>query len=153
MPNCVVPTGADQPNVLHALTRKHAEISGKIGHARLVLRQLAVELEHIDATIRIFNPAIDIGAIRAKTVPLRDPAHKGEIARIVIDTLREADDPVTPRAITERLMEVRCLNGADRELFDVMLKRVRACLRAQRMRGMVQPVAFADRTQGWEIAE
>ena len=152
MSNSVVPVGVDQPNVLHALTRKHAEISGKIGQTRLILRQLTTELGHIDAAIRIFNPAIDIGAIKAKTIPLRDPAQRGEIARIVIDTLRDADEPVTPREITERLMEVRCQDAADRDLFNVMLKRVRACLRAQRVRGIVQATELTESTQGWEIA-
>jgi hypothetical protein len=35
MANDLIPDGAEQPNVLHALTRKRAELAGKIEHLQL----------------------------------------------------------------------------------------------------------------------
>ena len=52
-PNSIVPPGAEQPNVLHALTKKRAEIAGRIEHCQFTMRQLIAELDHVDATIRI----------------------------------------------------------------------------------------------------
>lgn len=147
----VVPMVAEQPNVLHALVRKHADLSGQIGRARAMLHHMADELDHIDAAILIFDPSIDIGTIRARSAALTHPAFKGEITRIVIDALREAEEPMTPREITQRLVEIRGLNGDDRELFDVMLKRVRSCLRFQRQRGNVQSVATSTTSRAWEV--
>jgi hypothetical protein len=61
MANELIPNDADHPNVLHALVRKRAEISGKIELCQLDLRRLIGELDHVDATIRVFNPNIDVG--------------------------------------------------------------------------------------------
>lgn len=151
--NGVVPIGVDNQQALHALTRKYGEISGKIGKARLALQKLTAELEHIDAAIRIFDPTISIRKIRAKNVSRRDPRFKGEMTRIVLDVLRDASMPPTPREITQHLMAARGLAPEDRELFDVVLKRVRACLRAQRIHGLIRPLATTGLAQGWEIVE
>lgn len=151
MTNPLIPLDAEQPNVLHALTRKRAEIAGKIEHTQLELRHLIAELDHIDAAIRIFNPTIDIRAIRSKPVPPRHAAFKGEVTRVVLDALREAKTPITSRDIAIRLMHERGLNPDDRELSIIMVKRVCACLRVQRNKGLVQPVAIYGSLQGWEV--
>lgn len=150
-PNTIIPLDADQPNVLHALTRKRAELAGLIEHNQLQLRHLIAELDHIDAAIRIFNPTIDIGSIRAKPVPPRHAAFKGEVTRIVLDSLRHADVPLTSRDIAMRLMTDRGLNQDDRELAGIMVKRVCACLRVQRMRGLIRSVDVVGNLQGWEL--
>ncbi len=152
MANEIIPFDADQPNVLHALTRKRAEVAGQIEHIQLELRRLIAELDHIDATIRIFNPSIDIGAIRSKPVPPRHAAFKGEVTRIVFQTLRDAQQPVTSRDIAMRLMTERGLNPDDRELALIMVKRVCACLRVQKKKGLVRNVPSVGTIQGWEVA-
>lgn len=152
MANEIIPFDADQPNVLHALTRKRAEVAGQIEHNQLQLRHLIAELDHLDATIRIFNPAIDVGAIRAKPVPPRHAAFKGEVTRVVFRTLREAREPVTSRDIALRLMRERGLNPDDRELSVIMVKRVCACLRVQKMKGLVRNAPSVGNLQGWEVA-
>ncbi len=151
MANELIPFDADQPNVLHALTRKRAEIAGQIEHNQLSLRHLIAELDHIDATIRIFNPAIDIEAIRSKPVPPRHAAFKGEVTRVVFNALREAKTPLTSRDIALRLMSERGLNPDDRELSVIMVKRVCACMRVQKMKGLVQIAAMLGNLQGWEL--
>lgn len=148
--NSVVPPGAEQPNVLHALTRKRAEIAGCIEHCQLDLRHLIAELDHIDAAIRIFNPAVDIGSIRSKPVPPRHAAFKGEVTRVVLDALREARSPLTSRDIALTLMKARGLNPDDRELSVIMVKRICACLRVQRKRGLIRTAAIIGNLQGWE---
>lgn len=151
MPNELIPVDADQPNVLHALTRKRAEIAGRIEHAQLELRHLIAELDHVDATIRIFNPDIDIGAIRSKPVPPRHAAFKGEVTRLVLTSLRHAEAPITSRDIALKLMVGRGLNPEDRELSVIMVKRVCACLRVQKRKGIVRNAPSAGSLQGWEL--
>jgi len=53
----------------------------------MTLRHLIAELDHIDAAVRIFNPSIDIQAIRSKPVPPRHAAFKGEVTRLVFKSL------------------------------------------------------------------
>ena len=147
----IIPKGADQPNVLHALTRKRSEIAGRIEHGQLELRRLIAELDHIDAAIRIFNPSVDIGSIRAKPVPPRHAAFKGEVTRVVLDALRDAEKPLTSRDIATLLMKGRGLDPDDRDLSVIMVKRVCACLRVQRKRGLIRTSPVAGSLQGWEV--
>lgn len=149
----VVPPGTEHPQALHALTRKYAEVAGLIGRAKAEVQRLTADLAHIEGAIRVFDPSIDVGRIRAKHMPVREPAAKGEVTGIILDTLRESLDPLTPRELTEHLMVRRGLRVEDRELFIVMLKRVRACLRTQRGRGVLRPVAKEGMTQLWEVTE
>lgn len=139
-------------HVLHALVRKRAELAGRIEHNQLELRRLIGELDHIDATIRIFDPAIDIGQIRSKPVPPRHAAFKGEVTRLVLNMLRESSSPVTSRQIAERLMLERGLDPEDRELSVVMVKRVCACLRKHRLAGTITTAPVDGRFQGWIVA-
>lgn len=148
----VVPIGADHAHTLHALTRKYGEIAGRIGLAREAVQQLTADLAHIEATIRIFDPTIDIGRIRAKHIPVREPAAQGEVTNILLDVLRESTEPLTPRELTEHLMEKRGLDIEDRDLFTIILKRVRACLRSQRNQGVLRPVGMDGPAQLWEVA-
>jgi len=152
MANELIPLDADQPNVLHALTRKRAQIAGQIEHNQLELRHLIAELDHIDATIRIFNPAIDIAAIRPKPVPPRHSAFKGEVTRIVLRSLQAAKVPMTSRDLAMILMKERGLNPGDRELALIMVKRVGQCLQSKRRRGIVRVASSVGALQAWEIA-
>ncbi|MDO9587614.1 MAG: hypothetical protein Q7J13_06735 [Brevundimonas sp.] len=151
-PNDVVPADADQPNTLHALTRKRAELAGKIEHNQLELRRLIAELDHIDAVIRIFNPDIDIGAIRSKPVPPRHSAFKGEVTRVVLKTLRESRIPLTSRDLAMVLMKERGLNPDDRDLALIMVKRFGQCLQTKRRKGLVRVASSVGALQAWEIA-
>jgi hypothetical protein len=56
----------ENEHVLGGLTRKRAEIAGQIEHTQATLRKLVIDLDAIDAAIRIFDPDADIGAIKAK---------------------------------------------------------------------------------------
>lgn len=151
MANEIIPPDAEQPNVLHALTRKRAEIAGQIEHNQLTLRRLIGELDHIDAAIRIFNPDIDIGSIPSKPVPPRHAAFKGEVTRTVFRALREAKQPLTSRDIALILMRERGLNPDDKDLSVIMVKRVCACLRVQKKKGLLRNAPVEGSLQGWEV--
>jgi hypothetical protein len=153
MANDPIPEGAERPNVLHALTRKRAQLAGQIERCQFELSRLAAELKHIDAAIRIFNPEINIGVIRSKPVRPRCRASTGEVTQIVFDLLRDADgSPVTSRDIALTLMNNRGLNPNNRELTLLMVRRVCACLRNNRKKGFVRTVPSLDDFQGWVLA-
>ena len=151
MANPIIPPDAEQPNVLHALTRKRAQIAGEIEHTQQRLRKLIIDRDNVDATIRIFNPAIDVGAIRPKPVPPRHAAFRGEVTRFIFKAFREAEGLVTSHDLTLSFMKERGLNLDDPELMVIMVKRVRACLRAQKQRGLVRSSSMVGSLQGWEL--
>jgi hypothetical protein len=82
------------PHVLTGLMAKRAEIGGKIEHLQDQLRQLVIDLDHIDASIHIFDPSIELEEIKARPVPAPHHAFRGQVTRIVIMTLRNAKKPL-----------------------------------------------------------
>ncbi len=47
-------------HVIAGLTRKRADLAGRIEHTQTALRQLIIDLDNLDATLRLFVPDIDL---------------------------------------------------------------------------------------------
>lgn len=142
----------ENEHVLSGLIRKRAELVGEIDHLTSVVQQKVIELDHLDATIRIFHPDIDLEAIRPKTVPPRHQASPGEMIRGVLTVLRESKEPLTSGDITLRLMHRRGLNTADKGLVRTVSKRVIACVRNARNKGLLRSIKEAGQPLlSWEI--
>lgn len=140
------------PHVLTGLVAKRSEIAGQIEHVQTQLRQLIIDLDNLDATIRIFRPDIDLEEIRPKPFPPRHAAFKGEIMRVVMGALRTADRPLTGPEITLQVMAERGLNTADPRLLKLVGKRVGACLRHHRGQGLLRSLKGPQHLLEWEIA-
>jgi hypothetical protein len=82
------------PHVMTGLIAKRVELAGRIEHPKAQVRQATVELDHIEASIRIFQPDIDLGALGSRPVPAINHAFKGETSRAVLETIRTAGRPV-----------------------------------------------------------
>jgi hypothetical protein len=88
-----------------------------------------IDLDSLDATIRLFAPDIDLDEIRPKPLPARNHAFRGEMSRTVLNALRQARKPLPAYEIALLFMTSRGLATADRPLLRVIHKRVgaRAC--------------------------
>jgi hypothetical protein len=73
-----------EPHVLTGLIAKRAEIAGQIEHTQDQLRQLVIDLDHIDAAIHIFDPSIELEEIKSRPVPAAHQAFRGQVTRIVL---------------------------------------------------------------------
>jgi len=128
---------SENEHVLAGLIRKRAEIAGQIEATQMQLRQLIIDIDNVDATIRLFKPDIDLQEIRPKPLPPRHTAFKGEIQRIVLTALRDTGQALTTKDITIRVMSERNLNLNDKKLVRIVSKRVGACLKHHRNKGLV----------------
>ncbi len=140
----------ENEHALSGLIRKRAEIAGQFEHYQAKARQLVIDLDNVDATIRMFEPDIDLAEIRPKPLPPRHAAYKGEVARIVLGTLRDAKRPCTTQELAMHVMAERGMNTADKRLVKTVTKRVGACLRHHRSKGVVHSKGFGQRL-AWEI--
>lgn len=127
----------ENEHVLSGLIRKRAEIAGELEAAQNRVRQLIIDIDNVDATIRIFQPDIDLDEIRPKPLPPRHAAFKGEISRAILGALRESGEALTVKDLTLRVMAARSLNTADQKLALTVQKRVGAALRHLRARGRI----------------
>lgn len=140
----------ENEHVIAGLIRKRAELAGQIEHAQTVLRQFIIDLDNLDATLRMFVPDIDLEDIKPKPLPPRNAAFKGEVSRIVFAALREKG-PMTCQQMAQYVMADRGLNTADRRLVVTLGKRVHACLRHYRSKGLVRSLKREGQHQLWEL--
>lgn len=141
-----------EPHVVTGLIAKRRELAGQIEHTQAALRQLIIDLDNLDATLRLFVPDIDLEEIKPKPLPPRHAAFQGEVVRLVLGTLRDASRPMTTQELTMHVMADRGLNTADKRLLKLMGKRVGACLRHHRLKGLI---CSAENRRGlleWEVA-
>jgi hypothetical protein len=78
--------------------RSRIGVHGQISHTRAKLQQLIIDIGHVDAAIRIFDPNYDVDGIRQK---ISTPAHRalrGDLTRASLDALRDAPGPMRPRS-------------------------------------------------------
>ncbi len=71
------------PHVVTGLIEKRAQVAGELEHHQAVTQQLLIDLDAIDATLRLFDPGIALEEIRPKPLPPRHAAYKGEVVRLV----------------------------------------------------------------------
>jgi len=139
-------------HVVSALVEKRARIAGEIENLQKLLREAVIQLDHVEATLRIFDPAIDINQIGPRRVIQVHHAHHGDITRIVLDALRTAMRPIATSNITELVMKERGVDTNDKALCNVMGKRVGACLRHMaRKRGTIRSLPGPGQQNMWEL--
>jgi hypothetical protein len=131
--------------ILTGLVKRRAEIAGEIDATQEKLRALIRDLEHLDATLLIFDPQTQIAAIKPRTFrPREDWSHRGQMTRLIINVLRQTAEPMTTRDIAVQIMVERALDQDDIRLVRLMSKRVGVALRHMRDKDRSSVVA----TQG-----
>jgi hypothetical protein len=127
-----------EPHIISALHTKRAELAGEVVTARKRLDRLRDDLEAIDRTLRVFDPAQQPDKIRP--VVRRKGAkmfRHGECSRAVLDMLRRASAPMTTDEIAESLVVDFRLDLDGSEIRHRLLPRLRVLLKAFLRRGVV----------------
>src|ERR1700754_5150070 len=103
----VILSDYDRPNTVAGLVAKHAELTALREKYRAEIKKLTVDIDHLDAAIRLFDPNADTSAIKEYVTKHR--AQKGSVTRFILTAFREATAPLTSRRITEMWVEDRGL--------------------------------------------
>ena len=141
-------TKPERPNTIAGLLEKRAQLAGMIKFHRAELRKVICDLDHIDATIRMFDANADIS--RVARYPTKHRATKGQASVFVLRMLKAADRPLTSLEIVHAQIKARGLK-ADEETVVLMRKRVGATLTAQQSLGYVRSIPMEGRYKGWEL--
>lgn len=139
-------------HVLSGLIAKRAEISGQIEMLHRQMRDLIDALGHVDASIRIFDPNVDLEEIKPR-LPPRQMAFKGEVSRLVLDALRKSDKPLPVSELTLIVLAGRGLNADDKPFMRILSRRVGACLRHLRKKGLIVMTRPPGSLGIWEIVK
>lgn len=128
-------TDYERPNTVAGLVAKHKELCDLRDRYHAEIKKLTVDIDHLDACIRLFDPAADTSDV--KLYVTRHRAQKGSVKRFVLNAFREASEPLTSRRITEMWARDRGL-VADEATLSILRKRVGACIKTCVNQGLVE---------------
>ena len=140
-------------HVVSGLLDKHAEISGLINKHQSEINKLNQSLAALDSTIKLFSPEIDLRSHRSKVIRERNRFFKnGECIRLILDVLREADEPLTPVAITDHIIALKLLSIDSTET-DHVRNTIYAALTANEKKGLIKQIRADTGAKAWALTE
>lgn len=131
----------DRPNTVAGLVAKHKELSDLRERYRAEIKKLTIDIDHLDAAIRLFDPNADTSVIKAYVIKHR--AEKGSVKRFVLSMLREASGPLTSRQIAEAWVADRGL-AADEATVVAIRKRIGACIKTCVTQGLIEDCGWTE---------
>lgn len=142
-----------ETHVVSALKAKRIEIASQIEDYREKMRLAVIALDHVEASLRLFDPDVDMRQLAPRKVAQVLYDTKGDTGRIILETLRTATTPITTAAICEAVMRARSLDTDDKGLYRLMMRRTNANLKHwQRKRGLIRSMPGPGQQLLWEVA-
>ena len=138
------------PHVVSGLIAKRREVAGQIESLQSQLRQATIDLDHVEAALRLFDPEVDLAAVSPRNVAqvLYD---KGDTGRIILETLRTSVRPLSTAQVCDAVMVARGLDTNDRALCRVMMRRTNANLKHwAKKRGLIRSMSGPGQQLLWE---
>ncbi len=138
--------------VSRRLQRKRAEVSAEIKETETLLMCLRADLDALDGTLAVLDPAHAVHRRRKRPEKARHEAYKGEMQQIVLQALDEATQPITTLDVSEIVMTERALDRGDRALVRSVRGRALACLQNLRGHGLVSSRLLAPKLMVWWLS-
>lgn len=127
-----------EPHVISALVAKRSELSGLVEHYMQEIKRMDVDLHHIDASIKLFDPDYDLRTIKIKQHRKVNLYFKhGESARLVLDVLREVGGVMSTEAVALAIIQKKRLDPMDKDVLVFFKKAAITALRNQEGRGLI----------------
>ena len=129
------------PHVISALREKRAKLAGCIVKLERQLEQRRADLTHIDGVLRLFRPGSDPEDIKPKATYAKRTRYfaRNELARLCMDTLREATGLITTDQIASHVMTAKGFDVADGTLRKAIRDQLLTVLRTYRKRRSKNP--------------
>jgi hypothetical protein len=126
--------GEPYANTISGLLKRRSELMGEAMKLREQLAVVGNNIEALDRTLETLGYKGDLKAVmpRGNRVVF---FHRNELRRWLIDELRKATEPVTARALAEKMIGLEGKDPRDRRLRNDMVKRVGKSLKLLRIQG------------------
>src|SRR5436305_14141198 len=96
---------------IQTLERLHAELGGKILENKQEHENLAGQMRHVEAVIKMLDPSYSLRAIAVKRRQPNPWFKRGTVYRRAVDVMRTAGEPLTAREIAE--LELAAAKGTN----------------------------------------
>ena len=113
------------PQLVHLHARLTAELAANLEASN----RIAANIGHVEAVIRLFDPAYDVRRIPGRRRNVGNPWFKrGTMFRAALDVLRKANEPLTTMDITRRIIAAKGGREPTREQLRKVDAGLRSCL-------------------------
>lgn len=139
----------ERPNTISGLQAKRKELVAL--HNKLIAeaKKVLCDIDHIDATIRLFDPEADIERIRLNRYATKHRAPKGHMKRFVLGQFREAEKPLSSKDITLKWIEDRGLQP-DESTRVILTRRVGACINTLKNKSEIVEAGYREGYKLWK---
>lgn len=111
-----------EPHVISALKSKRSELLGLVNHYEKELREIINSINHIDSTLKIFDPEIELSTIKPKQYRKYNKLFRnGELSRLILEVFRDLGCSLTCEQVSEEIKKrkqlehhIKDLNGTVR---------------------------------------
>src|SRR5580658_2128412 len=135
-----LPLPEEQPVAVNALRNMRSRIAGEIEMHSREIDRLRSELVHIDATMRLFDPATDPDDVPAlRRYPRRTEWFaRGEVTQRVYEAFRDAE-AIWPREIAKAAMAAKGVPDTDKAVVrDIVSRFTNVCYDLTRRGSLVK---------------
>lgn len=137
-----------ESHLISVLTKKRAELLGKIEVHQKEIKRISETLLHIDHTIKLFSPEFDLRKIKAKRINQSSPYFgRSELQSLVLTCLREANSPMNYKDILAQVLKIK---GMDESLANDVSPSLTKVLNRLRLKGIIAAIG-KQRPYLWEI--
>ncbi len=133
-------------HTISGLVSKRAELTGLIEHYQAQIRLLSASVDHLDATLQLFDSELDVSSIKPRGIRIMNPWFApGEMARLALDTLRNAPEPLSTCNISDSLIALKGISIEGTKERDRLIKSLLGSLQRMRKQGVI---SIAGRIKG-----
>jgi hypothetical protein len=135
--------------VISGLVSKRSELAGLAEHYAQELDRLDADLKHLDATIKLFDPEIDLRTLPPKRFREANRIFRqGESNRLILEVMREAGGTLNTLAIAQRVAAKKHL---DESLVKTVRDTVLDALRRIEKKGVVRQIGREGMALLWQL--
>ena len=120
-----------------SLERLHAELGGKILDNKREAKRLTQAMKHVEAVLKLLQPDYNLAPISVRRRRSNAWFKRGSLLRNILAVLRQAEQPLRAREITERMLKLRDVTDATPAATGNLTKSVLSSLQAYRSKGVV----------------
>lgn len=134
-----------ESHVVSGLVAKYAELAGLYQHHLEVMRRIAADLDHLNITIKLFDPAFDLRTVKVTNHRYSNTWFEhGETTRMALNVLRTAPTPLSTRQIGEAMIALKGMTVEGVKEWDSVLKLVLGAAQRLEKKGTIKMIGRVD---------
>jgi hypothetical protein len=123
---------------IQTLERLHSELGGKILENRQEASNLAEQMRHVEAVIKMLDPSYSLRAISVKRRATGKWFKRGTLYRKALDVMRTAEQPLTATELAWEVLKAAKIETDDKKAVQILGASIQASLRNHAGKGVQQ---------------